>query len=394
MLNKENNAQVTKQIITVLDAILKQKYFEFQNNLYQPEKGVAMGSPISGIMAEIFLQHIEDKHIKHLLDTKNIIYYTRYVDDILIIYDTRHINDNTIQNYIKQIHSNILLNPTHESNGQINYPDLTIIRDNTKLEIDICRKHTTTNTTINYESSHPTEHKTAAYRQYIKRMQTLPLTTERRKTEWMTIKTIAKINNFPDYVITQLQSQIQQKTHKIGNNETDTKTNKKLAVFTYYNPTIRKVTNLFKHTVVGIAFRNTNTLYQLTKPKPHTQTQEHNKSGVYALICNTCKQAYIGQTSRNLKQRYQEHIRYTRNSDPQSAYALHILKNQHEYGFMNDTMTLLKHEQKTPMLIPYEQFFIQTYHRHGLLIQEQHMGDTNPLFQLITHTNTTNTHKH
>ena len=130
------------------------------------------------------------------------------------------------------------------------------------------------------------------------------------------------------------------------------------------------------------------------QPKPHTQTQEHNKSGVYALTCNTCKQAYIGQTSRNLKQRYQEHTRYIRNNDPQSAYALHILKNQHEYGPMNDTMTLLKQEHKTPMLISYEQLFIQTYHKHGLLIQEQHMGDTNPLFQLITHTNKTNTLKY
>jgi retron-type reverse transcriptase len=70
MLSKENTEQTTKQIITLLDAILKQNYFEFKNNLYQPEKGVAMGSPISGIMAEIFLQYSEDKHIKHLLDTK------------------------------------------------------------------------------------------------------------------------------------------------------------------------------------------------------------------------------------------------------------------------------------------------------------------------------------
>ena len=91
MLNKENSAQITKQIITLLEAILKQNYFELQNNIYQPEKGVSMGSPISGTMAEIFLQHIENTHIKHLLDTKNILYYTRYVDDILIIYDTRHV---------------------------------------------------------------------------------------------------------------------------------------------------------------------------------------------------------------------------------------------------------------------------------------------------------------
>jgi hypothetical protein len=29
--------------------------------------------------------------------------------------------------------------------------------------------------------------------------------------------------------------------------------------------------------------------------------------------------SYIGQTRRNLKQRYQEHIRYIWNNDPQSA---------------------------------------------------------------------------
>jgi hypothetical protein len=54
-------------------------YFIFQNKIYQPEKGVSMGSPISSTKAEIFLQHLEDIHIKQLLDTKNIIFYTKYV---------------------------------------------------------------------------------------------------------------------------------------------------------------------------------------------------------------------------------------------------------------------------------------------------------------------------
>jgi len=41
-----------------------------------------MGSPISGIIAEIFLQHFEDIYVEYLLDTKNLAFYTRYVDDI------------------------------------------------------------------------------------------------------------------------------------------------------------------------------------------------------------------------------------------------------------------------------------------------------------------------
>jgi len=72
-----------------MEIILSQNYFTFQNKIYQPEKGVSMGSPILSTIAEIFLQLLEDILIKQLLDTKNITFYTMYVDDILIIYDTK-----------------------------------------------------------------------------------------------------------------------------------------------------------------------------------------------------------------------------------------------------------------------------------------------------------------
>jgi len=81
--------------------------------------------------------------------------------------------------------------------------------------------------------------------------------------------------------------------------------------------------------------------------------------------------SYIGQTSRYLIQKYREHICYIRNNDPQSAYAQHILRNQHEYGSITVTMTLLEPIHKTSLLIPYEQLFIQTYQHNGTLITEQ-----------------------
>jgi hypothetical protein len=145
------------------------------------------------------------------------------------------------------------------------------------LEIDIYWTPTTNNTTINFLSNHPTEHKIAAYR-YITRMQSLPLTTERQHAEWMTIKPIAKSNNFPDKIITNLKVKLQQKINQIPDKEEKKK--KKWTFFTYYCPRIRKITNLFKHTNKGIAFRSTNTIQ-----------------------CNTRKLSYIGQTSRNLKRK-------------------------------------------------------------------------------------------
>jgi len=70
MLLKKNDAHVTQQIIILIEAVLSQNYFMFQNKIHQPEKGVSMGSPVSSTIAEIVLQHLENIHIKQLLDTK------------------------------------------------------------------------------------------------------------------------------------------------------------------------------------------------------------------------------------------------------------------------------------------------------------------------------------
>ena len=78
-----------------------------------------MGSPLSGLIAEIFLQNYEDTNIKHLLDTKNIVFYIRYVDDILIIFDTTKIDSHNINAYINNIHKNLKLNHTHEERNSI-----------------------------------------------------------------------------------------------------------------------------------------------------------------------------------------------------------------------------------------------------------------------------------
>ena len=106
-MTKNNDPQKTQQIIKLLKVILEQNYYSFRQQIFQPTQGVAMGSPISGLIAELFLQHFEEIHLKHILDAKKITYHTRYVDDILIIYDSAKINAQDIDTYINSIHSNL-----------------------------------------------------------------------------------------------------------------------------------------------------------------------------------------------------------------------------------------------------------------------------------------------
>ena len=114
------------------------------------------------------------------------------------------------------------------------------------------------------------------------------------------------------------------------------------------------------------------------KPNTANNTPYYNRNGIYKLTCNTCKLAYVGQTSHSLKLRFQEHIRYIKHNNPPSAYAQHILQNRQEYGPMDHLMTILKPLNDTTFLTPYEQYFIQFFYQKGQLIPEQAQGGKNP----------------
>ena len=67
---------------------------------------------------------------------------------------------------------------------------------------------------------------------------------------------------------------------------------------------------------------------------------------------------------------------------------LHILNCRHEYGNINDTVTLLKQINTPALLLPYEQMYIQLFHHNNELVPEQHPNKHNPMFDFL-HSNTT-----
>jgi hypothetical protein len=62
-LKKQNHDQTTTgQTLYLLEAIMRQNYFQHDKQFYQRNKGIAMDSPISSTLAEIYLQHLEETH--------------------------------------------------------------------------------------------------------------------------------------------------------------------------------------------------------------------------------------------------------------------------------------------------------------------------------------------
>ena len=114
--------------------------------------------------------------------------------------------------------------------------------------------------------------------------------------------------------------------------------------------------------------------------------QQYTKSqwNLQVTMQKHAKNSYVGQTGRSLTVRHREHIRYIKNNNPLSAYAIHILNNQHEYGNPDHTSQLLQPCQKGKLTDCWESLCIQTLQQQHLLINEQRTNISNPLYSLAS----------
>jgi hypothetical protein len=179
-----------REIVILVKSILNQNYLQHDNQLYTQNEGPAMGAPASAILVEIFIQYLEHNDIIKILQKHHIIDYYRYVDDILIIYNGDHTNIEDTLNEFNSIHPNIQYTMERQTNNILNYLDITIENSNNAFTFSIDRKPITTDLIIHNDSCHPTEHKYAAIRYLVSRMNTYSISTESKHNESQLIKTI------------------------------------------------------------------------------------------------------------------------------------------------------------------------------------------------------------
>ena len=110
----------------LIKVILNQNYFQYSDKYFKPTQGIAMGSPISRTLAEMYLQYFEELMVKHWMETGEITYYRRYVDDIVITFDQNKITEDSTTSYMNNVRKHLEFKLTEEGNKNINYLDLSI----------------------------------------------------------------------------------------------------------------------------------------------------------------------------------------------------------------------------------------------------------------------------
>jgi hypothetical protein len=188
-----------------MEICVEQNYFLFNGYYYKQKEGLAMGSPLSPILAEIFMDHLEEKifNSNHQY-TKNIFYWFRYVDDILCCWiGTLRQLDQFLQ-FLNPLHDSINFTMETEVDNKLHFLNLTIEIREHKHIFSIHRKPTNTDQVIPADSVHPWPHKLAAFHALIHRLLSIPMSDNNFNGELHTIKLIATNNGCDDKLVENL----------------------------------------------------------------------------------------------------------------------------------------------------------------------------------------------
>ena len=201
------STELKLEILAITKTVLTQNYYGFNARTYIQPKGLAMGSPSSSILSELYIQHMEHTKAIHTLTKLGIVAYFHYVDDILLIYNKHHMDIEDIHSTFSSFCPGLKFTLELEKDNKLNFLDLTLEKTNTCFSYNIHRKATTTDTIIPMDSNHPLEQKMAAVRYLLNRANTYNLHPAHKQSEMDKILHILHNNMYNSSIIDILQRQ-------------------------------------------------------------------------------------------------------------------------------------------------------------------------------------------
>ena len=154
--------------------------------------------------ADIYIHDLEKKIMNSQYKTE-ILYYGRYVDDIIILW-RNNTNIHDFHRYLNNIDQNMSFTIELENNNKLNFLDLTIEKRIPNLVFNIFRKTTNSNTIITADSNHSMQHKLAAFNSMIYRATNIPLSPEAQRREMDAIRQIARNNGYNEKMVNNIHS--------------------------------------------------------------------------------------------------------------------------------------------------------------------------------------------
>ena len=237
-----------------------------------------MGSPLSPVVANIFMEDFESTAIT-TADRQPKVWY-HYVDNTFVVWQhgRRHLEE--FLTHINGLHGRIQFTMEVEDNNRISFLDVLVERNEHSISTTVYRKPTHTDRYLNYRSHHHPRTKIGIVSFLRRRAENICVD---EKTKFEEIKSLEDVFLANGYPLKRIQPALKTKTSTTTKKETDSRS----LVPPYIKGLSEKITQVCWKLDVQTAFTSRPTLRNiLTHVKPKMK-QEEKIDVIYKISCES-----------------------------------------------------------------------------------------------------------
>ena len=139
--------------LQLLGMCLKSTYFSYGGSFYEQKEGAVMGSPVSAVVANLYMEFFEELALEWTPTRPRL--WIRYVDDIFCI--LRKSSTEELLHHLNGVRPTIKFTVERKEDGTLPFLDTLLRRrEDGTLDVSIYRKPTHTDRYLHFESHHPT----------------------------------------------------------------------------------------------------------------------------------------------------------------------------------------------------------------------------------------------
>ena len=315
-----------ENITTLLKVVLNEAFFHYNGKVFKQVQGLPMGSRLSGILATLFINHLETMAFErcHLFNRC----YSRYVDDVFLFAKDKREAEH-ILSIFNSLHQSIHYKLESPNEKQT----LSLLDFGVHISVEkapvftFYRKTARKDTMLHFRTALPTSNKTTTIRNERKRIEERCTFQNDKEKAVFELNSRLTTNGYPTdmHVATRSVRPKQRRTTETQgkpvfhlqlpfvSDEMDRRLKKTFIKFGFNIRLIHKTSTIQNH----LNNDKTNSINAMKCTIKHCPTKAsnlcHRKNVVYEAKCKNCNSIYIGSTTRHFHLRVREHLT-TKNS--------------------------------------------------------------------------------
>ena len=189
-------------LMEMLTFCVETTYFGMGSDIYRQEEGLAMSSPLSPVLANIYTEYFEEMSLGSTSLKPSMC--LRYIDVTFILWPHQE-NVQTLLDHVNSIRPSILFTMEKEQDNKLPLLGVLVTRTEQGFRSSVSRKPTFTGQYLNFNSHHLYNVKKEIVRCLQNRAKAINSDTDAYQEEMISLKHNLHRNNYPDRITSALR---------------------------------------------------------------------------------------------------------------------------------------------------------------------------------------------